>query len=191
MNESTKPLFVSPDMTIEEIFENFPEKAQKLAQEMSNAGLHCVGCSAATWETLEVGMLSHGKNPEEVVSLVDRLNKILKEKMDTNTITITKRAAQKYREILKEEGKENWGIRFTETAGGCGGYEYILDYSEKAKEHDQSFISEGIEIHIPESLVFRLLGSEIDYVEGLNGAGFKVSNPNVKSSCHCGSSHSY
>ena len=47
---------ITRDMTIDEVFKKFPSKAQKLAQELTNAGLNCVGCSAATWETLEAGM---------------------------------------------------------------------------------------------------------------------------------------
>lgn len=51
---------ISRGMTIEEIFSRFPQKSQRLAQEVTNAGLQCVGCQAATWETLEAGMLGHG-----------------------------------------------------------------------------------------------------------------------------------
>lgn len=179
------------EMTIEEIFSRFPHKSQKLAQEMTNNGLHCVGCGAATWETLEAGMLSHGFVPEDIQDLVDRLNAILTEKVDTSTISLTKRAADKYRKILQEEGKEGWGLRFGDRAAGCSGFEYVLGYSEKAEADDQVFTCEGVEIHVNRADVPRLIGSEIDYVDGLNGAGFKISNPNAKGSCGCGKSQSY
>lgn len=182
---------VSKEMTIEEIFSHFPHKSQKLAQEMTNRGLHCVGCGAATWETLEAGMLSHGFSPEDVDDMVGRLNEILAEKTDLSTITMTKRAADKYRQILKEEGKEGWGLRFGDRAAGCSGFEYVLDYSEKAEADDQTFASYGVEVHVNKADVSRLLGSEIDFVDGLNGSGFKISNPNVKGSCGCGKSQSY
>src|SRR5271167_2092551 len=107
---------VSKEMTIEEIFSRFPHKSQKLAQEMTNSGLHCVGCGAAVWETLEAGMLSHGFSQEEVDEMVDRLNAILSQNSDFSTITLTKRAADKYRQVLKEEGKEGWGLRFGDKA---------------------------------------------------------------------------
>ena len=178
-------------MTIEEIFSRFPHKSQKLAQEMTNRGLHCVGCGAATWETLEAGMLSHGFNEDDIEDMVMKLNGILAEKMDLSKISMTKRAAQKYKQILKEEGKEDWGLRFGDKAAGCSGFEYVLDYSEKAEEDDQTFMSEGVEIHVKRGDVSRLLGSEIDFVDGLNGSGFKISNPNVKGSCGCGKSQSY
>jgi iron-sulfur cluster assembly protein len=182
---------INKEMTIEEIFSRFPHKSQKLAQEMTNTGLHCVGCGAATWETLEAGMLSHGFSPEEVLKMVDRLNAILAEEVNLSAISLTKRAADKYRHILKEEGKEGWGLRFGDKAAGCSGFEYVLDYSEKANSDDRVFVSEGVEIHINKDDVSRLMGSEIDFVDGLNGSGFKISNPNVKGSCGCGKSQSY
>lgn len=191
MSETENAERISKEMTIEEIFSRFPSKSQKLAQEMTNKGLHCVGCGAATWETLEAGMLSHGFSEEDIEDMVDTLNAILEEKVDLSTISLTKRAADKYRHILSEEGKEGWGLRFGDRAAGCSGFEYVLDYSEKAEEEDQVFISQEMEIHVHKNDVPRLIGSEIDYVDGLNGSGFKISNPNVKGSCGCGKSQSY
>ncbi|CDZ81782.1 Iron-sulfur cluster assembly protein [Candidatus Rubidus massiliensis] len=178
-------------MTIKDILSMFPQKAQKLSQEITAAGLHCVGCQAATWETLEVGMYGHGMNDAAIEKLVSRLNALLEEKVDDTTITITPRAAKKYLEILEEEGKQGYGIRFGVRMAGCSGFEYILDYSEKAEEHDHIFESQGIQIHISDELVDKLLGSEIDYVDGLHNSGFKITNPNVRSSCGCGNSHNY
>lgn len=179
------------NMTIEEIIGLFPTKAERLKQEITNAGLHCVGCHAATWETLEAGMLGHGKNTQEIQKLVDKLNALLEEKEDLTTITVTPRAVSKYLSILAEEGKEGWGLRFGERAAGCSGYEYTLDYSEKANPDDKIYVSNGLEIHVRESSLKRLLGCIIDYVDGLQGSGFKITNPNVRSSCGCGTSHGY
>jgi len=182
---------ITREMTIEDIFSKFPQKAQKLAQEVTNAGLHCVGCQAATWETLEAGMLGHGYSDQEIDALVDTLNGVLQEKQDLKSINLTKRAAEKFKAILAEEEKSGWGLRFGDKAAGCSGFEYVLDFSKEAKEDDEIFESNGIEIHVNKGAVNRLLGSEIDYVEGLNQAGFKISNPNAKSSCGCGKSQSY
>lgn len=178
-------------MTIEEILGMFPYKAQKLSQEITNAGLHCVGCHAATWETLEAGMRTHGKTEEQIDELVRRLNVLLAEKVDHKTIHITPRGAEKFLQILAEEGKHGWGLRFSEEMSGCSGFEYVLDYSEKADADDEVFTANGIDIHVKKKMVPRLLGSEIDFVDGLRGSGFKISNPNVQSSCGCGSSHGY
>lgn len=187
-NES---LVIHKQMTIEEILSLFPHKAQRLSQEITNAGLHCVGCHAATWETLEAGMFSHGKTEADIDRLVERLNALLKEKDDHDTIQLSERAAEKFIQILKEEGKVGWGMRFAEKMAGCNGFEYVLDYSEKALPDDEIFISHGIEIHVNSKMKKRLVGSSIHFVDGLHGSGFKISNPNVKSACGCGTSHGY
>lgn len=182
---------VHRNMTIDEIFSFFPHKAQRLSQEITNAGLHCVGCSASTWETLEAGMMGHGMNNEAIERLVNRLNALLDEPVDTNTISLTARAAKKFQEFTAEEGKAGCGLRFGVVAAGCSGFEYSLNYSEKADADDVVYESSGIQIHVKKAMVSKLLGSVIDYVDGLHGSGFKVTNPNVKSSCGCGSSQNY
>lgn len=180
-------------MTIDEILSMFPHKAQRLSQEITNAGLHCIGCHAATWETLEAGMFGHGMDDAAVNRLVDRLNALLDEPTQATpqTISISQRAAKKYLDILAEEGKEGWGMRFGDRMAGCSGFEYTLDYSENVLPDDVIFESHGLQIHVNKAMAKRLLGSEIDYVDGLHGSGFKISNPNVKSSCGCGTSHNY
>ena len=182
---------ITKEMTIEEILSGFPQRSQKIAQELTDTGLHCVGCGAATWETLEAGVLGHGFSEEDLEALLGRLNNILGEEIDAETITLTAKAASKFKEILKEEGKEEYGLRFGDKAGGCSGFEYALDFSPKAKEDDEVFVSNGVEIHINKNMVPRLLGCEIDFTDGLNGSGFKISNPNARGSCGCGKSQSY
>lgn len=178
-------------MTIGDILSKYPQRSQRLAQAMNNAGLNCMNCSAATYETLEAGMFSHGMKQDAVGKLLDQLNAILDEEIIENTITMTPRAVKKFREFAEEEGQPGCGLRFGDTAGGCGGFQYILDFSEKAESDDTVFVSEGLEIHVKKWMVGRLLGCVIDYVDGLQGAGFKVTNPNVKSSCACGTSQGY
>lgn len=178
-------------MTISDILGMFPDKAQRLSQEITNAGLHCIGCNAATWETLESGMLSHGKTPSQVEHLVDRLNALLEEVVDLTTITVTQEAAKKFQEFAALEGKPKAALRFGEEMAGCSGFEYVLDFSDAASEEDQVFHSNGIEVHVHKKQVPHLLGSQIDYVNGIRDSGFKVVNPNVRASCGCGSSHGY
>ncbi len=183
---------ISKTMTIDEVLNSFPSKAALIAQALTNAGLHCVGCGAATWETLEAGMLGHGMSEQEIESLVNDLNKILEKKdPQKNSIAMTEKAASKFKQILKETKKEAYALRFGDKPGGCGGFEYILDFSNKRLDSDQVFESFGVEIHVDKSCVDRLLGSEIDYLEGLKESGFKVINPNVRTSCSCGNSQSY
>jgi iron-sulfur cluster assembly protein len=192
MTEETKtPLLIHQDMTIEEILTKFPSKAQKIAQELSNQGLSCVGCHASTWETLEAGMLAHGLTQDDLSHMLVKLNKIISEELDLTTISITERAAKKYLEVLDSENKQGWAVRFAEKPGGCNGVEFYLDYSKSPEGEDEIFESQGIEIHINKNLVDRFLGAELDYTDGLSGSGFKFSNPNVKSSCSCGTSYGY
>jgi iron-sulfur cluster assembly accessory protein len=178
------------DMTIEEIFSRFPQKAQKLAQVLSKAGLQCVGCSASTWETIESGVFSHGHDEKFLYQLLGDLNAVLEEETHPDTVTLTERAAKKFSQICEAEGKKGWGLRFDEVPAGCSGFEYTLGFSEKMSSDDMVIKSHGVDIHIAKKMLPRLLGSEIDYVDGLQ-SGFKISNPNVRSSCGCGSSHGY
>lgn len=177
-------------MTIDELFSTFPQKAQKLAQELSKAGLNCVGCSSSTWETIESGVLRHGKGEDDIQKLLSKLNSILQEKIDTSTITLTEKAASKFKIILEEEGKSGYALRFDEQPAGCSGFEYVLDFSEKPSESDVVFSCHGVDIHVDNRVLPKLLGCEIDYVDGLQ-AGFKIENPNARSTCGCGTSHGY
>lgn len=182
---------ITLDMTIADVFSRFPQKSQRLAQAMTNAGLHCTNCSAATHETIEAGMLGHGMSYESMTKLLKELNAILEEEIDLNTISLTAKAAHKFREFASQEENQNCALRFGDSAGGCGGFQYILEFSDAAEEDDAIFESEGIEIHVKKGMLNRLLGCVIDYVDGLQGAGFKISNPNAKSSCGCGHSQGY
>jgi len=182
---------IDPKMTISQILGMFPHHAQRLSQEITNAGLHCIGCNAANWETLEVGMLGHGKSHDQIEELVRRLNALLNEQIDTSTISLTAEAAKMFLHFAKESGKAGYALRFGEQMAGCNGFEYLLDFSEKANPDDEIFLSQGIEIHVQKSLLGRLKGCLIDYVNGLRDSGFKVVNPNVSSACGCGSSHGY
>lgn len=188
MSQKTK---IHAQMTISDILGMFPDKAQRLSQEITNAGLHCIGCNAATWETLESGMLSHGKTPSQVEQLVERLNALLEEVIDLTTITVTPEAAKKFIEFATLEGKPNAALRFGEEMAGCSGFEYVLDFSEQATPDDEVFLSNGIEVHVHKKQVAQLIGSQIDYLTGIRDSGFKVTNPNVRSSCGCGTSHGY
>lgn len=182
---------ITKEMTIEEIFEAYPERGEELAHILTRFGLHCLGCSAAAWETLEAGVFSHGLTEEVLEEMLEELNTAISKDFDRTTITLTKAAAHKFRALGKAEGKEDWALRFSDQAAGCSGFEYILDFSEEASPNDTIFECEGIEIHVDKEVLPRLLGAEIDYLDGLNTSGFKVSNPNSRTSCSCGSSHSY
>jgi iron-sulfur cluster insertion protein len=105
-------------------------------------------------------------------------------------LRITPVAASKVNEIRSAEGIEsNMALRLRVVGGGCAGFSYDLYFDEPA-EVDRQFEVEGVKCVVDEMSLMYLVGTEIDYVEGLQGAGFKFQNPNVKSTCGCGSSFS-
>lgn len=105
-------------------------------------------------------------------------------------VKLTEVAAAKVREIAKEEGLEDQGLRVQVKGGGCSGFQYDLYFDEKPTDMDIVCESRGVRIFIDPLSAQYLEGTEIDYVEGLTGAGFKFGNPNVKGTCGCGSSFS-
>jgi iron-sulfur cluster assembly protein len=104
-------------------------------------------------------------------------------------ITITDKGAEKVHEFLCAQQAETSlaGLRVGVRGGGCSGFQYQLAFDEQ-RESDLVFESHGLKLLVDsESLQF-VNGSTIDYEESLQGAGFKVNNPNVVAACGCGSS---
>jgi len=105
-------------------------------------------------------------------------------------VTLTARAAEKVNEIRAEEKiQEGYALRLKVLGGGCSGFAYDL-YFDQPQDIDQAFESNGVKMLCDQMSLMYLMGTEIDYVESLQGSGFKFNNPNVKSTCGCGSSFS-
>ena len=105
-------------------------------------------------------------------------------------VGLSEKAAAKVKEIRAEESiEETYALRLKVQGGGCSGFSYDL-YFDQPQEGDRPFDVKGVKLICDEMSLMYLLGTEIDYVEGLHGAGFKFNNPNVKSTCGCGSSFS-
>ncbi len=105
-------------------------------------------------------------------------------------VKITDGASVKVNEIRQAEGIEGtMALRLRVVGGGCAGFSYDLYFDEPTEVDRQVDIS-GVKVVVDEMSLMYLVGTEIDYVEGLQGAGFKFNNPNVKSTCGCGSSFS-
>jgi iron-sulfur cluster assembly protein len=102
-------------------------------------------------------------------------------------ITVTAAAVAKLKDLMAKEGNQDQGLRVRVRGGGCSGYEYQLAF-DAPQEGDQVIEEDGVKVVIdPKSLLF-LAGSEIDFQDGLTGAGFAIKNPNAKGSCGCGQS---
>lgn len=105
-----------------------------------------------------------------------------------DAITLTDKAIAKIRELLGgQEDADQQALRVAVRGGGCSGFQYALAF-DKAKEDDHVFEVDGVSVVIDKVSMQFVFGSEIDYVEGLQGAGFQVNNPNVVAACGCGSS---
>jgi iron-sulfur cluster insertion protein len=105
-------------------------------------------------------------------------------------LALTAVAAEKVKEIQKAESiDETYGLRLRVVGGGCSGFAYDL-YFDQVMESDRTFDSHGVKLVVDVMSLQYLAGTTVDYVEGLQGAGFKFGNPNVKSTCGCGSSFS-
>jgi iron-sulfur cluster insertion protein len=107
-------------------------------------------------------------------------------------ITLTETAAKKISDLRLEEGKPEWGLRIRIVGGGCSGMSYELGWDDAATDGDNVVETHGVKVFVDSNSAPYLQGSEIDYVDNnMLGAGFAIKNPNVKSSCGCGSSHQF
>jgi len=103
-------------------------------------------------------------------------------------VSLTPLAAEKVLEIRTSEGIETeMALRLRVVGGGCSGFSYDL-YFDTRNEMDRELESNGVRLVVDQMSLMYLVGTQVDYVEGLAGAGFKFQNPNVKSTCGCGSS---
>jgi iron-sulfur cluster assembly protein len=104
-------------------------------------------------------------------------------------VQFTEKGAEKVREFLGSQGAEtaSAGLRVGVRGGGCSGFQYQLAFDEQ-RDGDAVFEDHGLKILVDNQSLPYVDGSNIDYVESLQGAGFQVNNPNVVAACGCGSS---
>ena len=111
--------------------------------------------------------------------------------LDAPPIALTPKAVEMVKDAMQREGLGGYGIRVGVMGGGCAGFQYSMDFENEAKDGDLSFEHDGIKLYVDPMSSMYLQGVVIDYVVGLQGAGFKFSNPNARTTCGCGSSFSY
>jgi len=110
---------------------------------------------------------------------------------DQSTITLTDKAVQMIKITREQEGIEaGYGLRVAVKGGGCSGMEYALDFEPEPRENDFVIDYEGLQVYVDAISARYLQGTQIDYVLGTTGAGFKFNNPKAIGSCGCGSSFS-
>ena len=99
-------------------------------------------------------------------------------------------AADKVKALIVEEGNDDLKLRVFVTGGGCSGLQYGFTFDEIANEDDTVMEKNGVKLLIDPMSYQYLVGAEIDYTEGLEGAQFVIKNPGATSTCGCGSSFS-
>ena len=105
-------------------------------------------------------------------------------------ITLTPNAIAKVKEIMAQQNPVPTGLRVGVVGGGCSGFSYSMAFENAAGLMDKTYEFDGLKVYLDATSAMYLQGAIVDYVETLEGAGFKFENPNVKSTCGCGSSFS-
>ena len=104
-------------------------------------------------------------------------------------ITITEKAKKEIVRIMKENNvPENYGLRVGVKGGGCSGLTYTLNFDGNEKDGDTIIEDEDVKLIIDGKSLFYLMGTELDFSDGLNGKGFVFNNPNAAKTCGCGDS---
>jgi iron-sulfur cluster assembly protein len=105
-------------------------------------------------------------------------------------VTLTERAIGKVKEILDTQDPKPAGLRIAVVGGGCSGFSYSMAFENTPNMLDKTYNYDGLKVFVDQASLLYLDGAKVDYVETLEGSGFKFENPNVKSTCGCGSSFS-
>lgn len=105
-------------------------------------------------------------------------------------VTLTPNAIAKVKEIMAQQNPVPAGLRVGVVGGGCSGFSYSMSFENSSGLMDKVFDMEGLKVYVDATSLTYLNGCTVDYLETLEGAGFKFDNPHVKSTCGCGSSFS-
>ena len=176
---------ITKDSTIGDVVQEHPE----IIETLTSFGVHCVGCHVSPFESLEMGFKGHGMSDGEVEEAVIKLNEVIENSKNENSVFdeevhLTRNAAEKIKSLANGKG----GLRVYVERGGCSGYTYEMEIVEDKKENDLEFEDKGVKIFIEKNSIEKLKGSYIDYLDTLQGAGFKIKNPNAATTCGCGES---
>lgn len=113
----------------------------------------------------------------------------MNEQATTQEIKITEKAASQVKKIMEENKVEDgFGLRVGVKGGGCSGLTYQLGFDGKQKDGDTIIEQHGIKLFVDGKSLFYLMGTTLDFSDGLNGKGFVFNNPNATKTCGCGES---
>ena len=164
---------VTKEMTIASIIEKFPYAADSLKAR----GIHCVGCGVSSFETLEQGVLGHGRLKEELDEILEEINSTIEE-MSGAIFVITERASKVILETMAEEDDEYIGLKIkVNTTCNCS-FEYHFKFVKDFDEEDHLLEQHSLKVAIDKESLPLIKGTRMDYVMSVQGAGLKLSNPN-------------
>lgn len=103
-------------------------------------------------------------------------------------ITLTPTAVTKVKELLAKQPEQYEGLRIAVVGGGCSGFQYHMGFEKSSGLNDQVIDFGGLKVIVDNNSLNYIKGAEVDYVEGIQGTGFKFNNPNAVSTCGCGES---
>lgn len=112
------------------------------------------------------------------------------ETFNPTSINLSARAVQKVRDLVTEEENDQLKLRVFITGGGCSGFQYGFTFDELVADDDTALQTDGVTLVVDPMSLQYLVGSIVDYTEGLEGSRFVVNNPNATATCGCGSSFS-
>ena len=103
-------------------------------------------------------------------------------------LVMTDKAVDKVKQLLAEESKQGYGLRVAVQGGGCSGFQYGLTFENAQRDNDHVLDMNGLKVYVDPMSGMYLDGVSIDYIDSLEGSGFKIENPNASGTCGCGSS---
>ena len=107
---------------------------------------------------------------------------------NVHMVNLTETAVSKVKEILDTQEPKPVGLRISVVGGGCSGFSYSMAFENQPNMLDKTYDYNGLQVFVDQASLLYLDGAEVDFVETLEGSGFKFNNPQVKSTCGCGSS---
>ena len=105
-----------------------------------------------------------------------------------NPVILSDKAVEMVKSAMEQEGLVGHGLRVGVIGGGCSGLQYLLDFSKDSLDDDVISEQSGVTVYVDPFSAAHLKGTVVDYVDGLQGSGFKFENPNIQRSCGCGMS---
>lgn len=169
----TKSDKITVYMKIQDVVEKYPQAVEVLM----DAGVHCVGCHVAQWETLGEGLKNHGKSDEEIDELIKKMNDKVKDVVlpqyvgEEERLLVTKEAIEE----MKKQLSEGQYLRIDVNLGGCCGFNYAMSIDAEKKDDDEMIDIDGVKfLVVKESLGF-IAGAKIEYIA--SEKAFRISAP--------------